>query len=731
MKSIFSPKELSKLYNRIKITYNPASYSFKDRLIEGSSDLRNELISYVDYDTEAELVNKIWKHWEEDIRSVRVYGYGFTDVPITSIDSFTRHCVKLFEENSYTIRPMPHSATLVSTDHIHFSIQNIALNLGIEYEDLKKNRALETIITAAYLTTTPSSICTDLKWLSTEMPKDYTYENLHSMQFLKDGLDKKDVATPLILAASILDSANCPVPVVEKAAKPCDTFATDKGRCEIQMTSSSYDNETYEIVLKNMYRETIAFGLEIVYMLDRFLDTYTHRATYEVLTGSMSKEFNDITNCIYKGDPALGVFQPAITLSDIQEERFTQIAKYIESDTVREAVEYAVHNFVNSLGYIKIPSLLGAIISFARNYSFRNIRIKQCAIMYNYCKTNKLLDNGSDHYLLDTLKMGVFSEAIAEEDASIAEEERKSRSMMDLRESKAASASSKPGGGHTCDDISQALDGLVGNFRTSKYGFTIEEVYSDDEKLKLQYESILSKIKLVNAQLIKQIREIKTYNTGGKEAGISSGKLDKKNLYKYKTDKNIFYQNTYKQKECDPAFGIVLDASGSMSGRGISDGKTTMIVLHETLKALGINHSIIDHTCYGKRYTSDLRRYQCFREDKGYRLRKNYALAGIKAESGNCDSGALWFMEKALLRTKNQDKICLIFSDGAPTECSGTDLVEQVRSMERKGIKVIGIGIGFPNISRYYSDYANGNNLKEMLNIVADILKEYVIAKKD
>jgi nitric oxide reductase activation protein len=303
--------------------------------------------------------------------------------------------------------------------------------------------------------------------------------------------------------------------------------------------------------------------------------------------------------------------------------------------------------------------------------------------------------------------------------------------MLDLREERKAGAKCAPGGGHDSTSVSQALDGMIDNFRTEKYGFTVKDVYSDDDSLKSRYEAITSKIKLVNSQLIKQIRDIKTYNVGGKYAGLSAGKLDRKNLHKYKTDKNIFYQNTYKQKECDLAFGIILDASGSMSGRGIEDGKVTMIVLHETLKALGINHSIIDHTCYGKRYTSDLRRYQCFREDKGYRLRKNYALAGITAESGNCDSGALWFMEKALLRTKNRDKICLIFSDGAPTECSGADLVAQVKHMEHMGIKVIGIGINFSSISKYYTDYANGKNLKEMLDIVADILKEYVIAKKD
>ena len=80
---------------------------------------------------------------------------------------------------------------------------------------------------------------------------------------------------------------------------------------------------------------------------------------------------------------------------------------------------------------------------------------------------------------------------------------------------------------------------------------------------------------------------------------------------------------------------------------------------------------------------------------------------------------------------RNKDKICLIFSDGAPTECTGSELREQVRSMEREGIHVIGIGINFNSIKDYYSDYANGKNLKEMLDIVVNILTRYVLEKKD
>ena len=559
----------------------------------------------------------------------------------------------------------------------------------------------------------------------------YDYENLHSLQFLKDNLAAKAWEEMYVVnRVTTFDNVNCPHPPIEHTARPCESFADDAGICETQMTDSDFDIKVYEETLKLMYIETVAFGLEFAYVINKHTNAYTNRLIYELCTGTMKDTGNRLTDLIYKRGKS--EFQPAVDLPDAPEERFEAILSYVQSPEVDTELNAICDSFIGRFGYHYIPSLMGAVLSFAKNYSYKTIRIKQCAILYNYCKANKLIKLGSsDDILADTEDTSGFTKEVAYAVSASEAEESTRKRMLDLREERKAGAKCAPGGGHDSTSVSQALDGMIDNFRTEKYGFTVQDVYSDNDSLKSKYEAITSKIKLVNSQLIKQIRDIKTYNVGGKYAGLSAGKLDRKNLHKYKTDKNIFYQNTYKQKECDLAFGIVLDASGSMYGRGIEDGKVTMIVLHETLKALGINHSIIDHTCYGKSYTSDLRRYQCFREDKGYRLRKNYALAGITAESGNCDSGALWFMEKALLRTKNRDKICLIFSDGAPTECSGADLVAQVKHMEHVGIKVIGIGINFSSISKYYTDYANGKNLKEMLDIVANILKEYVIAKKD
>ena len=283
-------------------------------------------------------------------------------------------------------------------------------------------------------------------------------------------------------------------------------------------------------------------------------------------------------------------------------------------------------------------------------------------------------------------------------------------------------------------EYNHVLDGGSGSFKTSMYQMQVINAKHEktvDDKAIEAYNKIAARSKIYTASFAKQLREIKSYNTGYKDSGKSAGKLDRKNLYRHKFDSHIFYNNEYKQKESDLAVGVMLDASGSMTGTGIENGLLTVLTLHEVLRSLNINHSIMDHTNCGKKYTCDVRVYQYFKGCKEYSPDRAYQIANIRARSGNCDSGALWYMEQALLRTKNKDKICLMFSDGAPTECSGADLVNQVAHMERNGIVVIGIGINFPEIAQYYTKYANGKNLGQMLNITSKILKDYILHKKE
>lgn len=231
------------------------------------------------------------------------------------------------------------------------------------------------------------------------------------------------------------------------------------------------------------------------------------------------------------------------------------------------------------------------------------------------------------------------------------------------------------------------------------------------------------------ARFGRKLREIRTYNIGGKMPGLETGKLDRKNLYKYRTTSKIFYNNTYKQREHDLAVGVLLDESGSMCGEGIENGRAALVLMHEVLTNLNINHCIAGHTSSGRMHDVIINPYVWFRENKNYVPKKCTALATISAKSGNCDSGALYFMEQEFMKTHNSDKLCLIFSDGAPTECTEEELKAQVEHMEKRGIKVIGIGVDFPNIAKYYKDHANGTSLLSMLDITCDILQRYILQK--
>lgn len=730
---MLTPKQLNAIYNRIKIRYNPSSYSFKDRLVNLTSYTARtaQTMETVDYLTESKLVGKIADFWAvPGTTPLKKFGSVVTG---NWNDNFINEHCESANHDTRIIEPFPYSSVVSWNDNLNVGIPCLARAFGIK--DFESTKMFEAYIALCYLLTTPKSIASDLKWISTLMPSIYSYENLHNMQYLKDALESRDTDNLYILmdSADPFNNINPPLTGGHKGEFPNGGYsniaASVTGETlSLKVIPSDSAIKSYNMLrLHVAYMEAVAFGLETAYMAK----TYLSAKDNAMLHTTWEHKVNDLTNLIYLKDKS--VLIPALEMSDNPEERFLQISGYIQSPPVQHTIENMVHQAYSGNTYTSIPTTFGIVLAFAMNYSLRNIRIHQCAILYNYCKANKLLNKHDMNVEGEvTEAFSGFMEAVTDSGAAGTKDRKKS--MLDVDESGTSTLPPKrvlENEQHDGAQLSAMLDGLTDHFKTERYTFNIKEVYSDKEALRDKYMAIASKVKLVNTQLIKQIREIKTYNVGGKYAGLPKGKIDRKNIHKYKTDKNVFYNNTYKQKECDLAIGIVLDASGSMWGTGIENGIVTMIVLHETLKALGINHSIIDHTYYGSKYRTDIRRYQCFKEDKGYKLTKNYALADITAESGNCDSGALWFMEKALMRTKNKDKICLIFSDGAPTACSDIDLINQVRHMEKLGIKVIGIGIGFPNISKYYTDYANGNNLKEMLNITADILKEYVIMKKD
>lgn len=366
--------------------------------------------------------------------------------------------------------------------------------------------------------------------------------------------------------------------------------------------------------------------------------------------------------------------------------------------------------------FVHTNNVLEPLIAFSQCKALYTHRVESLRIMYLCCKEEGLLPDSGNLSDGESALFNTMLEAASESE------------LMPLHSHKRYSEVNAITEASRLPSAISDLDTREGEFTIDQYQYTVTQKRITSEAEKLAYEKVTSKVTLLCKDFVRKVKEIRTYNTGGKKTGLCAGKLDTHAMYRYKASPDIFYNNTYKQLESDLAFGIILDISGSMYGDGIENGKITMILLHEALKNLGINHSIIGHTSNGYHDVS-IEKYQSFREEAGYATHKNYALAGLSAKCGNCDSGALHYMQHSMRRVQNKDKIILIFSDGDPTECSENELIQKVRDIEADGIKVIGIGINFPNIARYYRDCANGKNLKDMLSIVSRILQEYILKK--
>lgn len=714
MAALFTPAEANALYNKCKISYDPHSYSLRDglKLTTDIGTMYKHHISCAGFGAEQQLV-------------MAIHNYHKTS-GTAYIKSAMHPPAAVDDECAVTWGIGPADTALGKKDDMYVSLAYLG-DLGFDGRVLKSGRMLEAIVQTCVALSSPKSCCADLHWLTTEFAGD-VYEDLHNFKRLTDALEAHAPIIP-VYAHTAVPLGQC-VPAVS-------VYTKHRGYLHPTGLDPKEKSHFTDHTVTVQMLATLYYFFEVLWAMHSLSDPKLVELVHVYAHRMPPVACSNIENVFFEG-LGTGTVKLRDKVAEIiaienPKARFEAYRKYAKTEDFEGIAVRNATDFLRGSPEALISAGFGTLVGFAQSYSNTWVRVNHCRILYEYAMTHKLLDEFDDSDELGEIDDGVTALSTAAGSAATTfstATEKSSSDLMDLKIGSKSGVGGTPGATSYTSPTYEALDKAKAKYTDGRYEFKVEDRVDFSDTARKKYETIASKVSLVNRLLTQRIREIKTYNTGGKQAGLSSGRLDRKAVYRYKYDSNIFYNNTYKQLESDLAFGIILDISGSMHGKGIENGRITMIVLHETLKALGINHSIIGHTAHG-RYTCDIERYQSFREDKTYHTRKNYALASLEAQNGNCDSASLFYMERALMRAKNPDKVCVIFSDGQPTECTGTDLREQVAHMERNGIKVIGIGIDFPEIADYYKDYANGKNLTDMLNIVTNILKEYILKKKE
>ena len=684
MASKITPEEATAMYNIAKIKFDPTSYSLKGNLILDQKEavLKNEHISSFSDSALNDMLDAISE------KERRRYAKSFKSVLGTNTIQYSRAGVFCIQQDNLYICKKALDTLFPRYSNYPRTLQAIAM-LCVALNSAKS-----------------CSKC--MAWFAIPGCELLDYESLYNLQYLRDQLCDKSQQLSVFKRTSLCVSC---LPEAYEDRAP----AYNEGFCE-----SMYG--AYFFAFEVMWAIN-ALPVEFRDVIKQLIQSSSRTDTYEAF---FNPYINVTANEIYLNtdlEAAIAITSP--------KERFKAYQEIVKKEAPAVITAIDAYKKATLSKPVGLNFMMCAFASFVGQLSITHIRINTIRIIYEYCKVNKCLPKIDKSEFSSFMKCASSIEGSeAERDLFRLDSEDGHALKYDEEDEEEDEESVDIESPHSDDTpLFEALDQIKSSFKAGCYRFDVHDVIDVSPRSSAEYKAISDKVTLVNKLLIRRIKAIKTYNVGGKNPGQASGKLDRKALYRYKYDPNIFYNNTYKVLESDLAFGVILDESGSMSGKGIANGRIAMVVLHETFKALGINHSIIGHTSDG-RYHSEITRYQAFKEDKTYTVCKNYALVSTEAKSGNCDSGALYYMEKAFSRVRNKDKICLIFSDGAPTECTGTDLKNQVAAMEKAGIKVIGIGINFPSIAKYYKSYANGRNLTDMLNIISRILEEYVLKKK-
>lgn len=755
----FSPIKLNRMYTKVKIKTDPFNYKLSDRIIPATlSKMFGLVTSKKSFTTELLILNKLGYTCTENLHIRKdlcesVWGTD-TGVPIEYYTIGTPLLLKL--NHLYITENVP--ITLNRLNHLKADWSKKSVR---ELDDMLDENIilpdLETLVTLYEKCVSKASLIPYMYYLLTDY-KDYTLNDLvNNVHFAK----ALSTNTP-ILADDSLTNLTCLIYETGMSGTGLESDVEDVTvRRTIRATPSSFMTHTTKGYVPHKKLSTfmvLVYGCEVMYQLSKVMDEsnkadfsklFNYKATgfeTDVLYASAACgkiHVRNITSWLYSMEHGYIKINPAVEdlFNDNMEIRFNNYQKYVSDLIASETKAGSLYNLdcitkgepnmvFSKVLTILIPSLyeysaqkyrvslLQYLIILAKSKGIdisRVVRASKGEAGSGYTSMKGLLD-------LDTCTYDDDDEEDLDEEDDDSEDEEDEDEDED-----------EDSGGH-CESNENGpaledLEVLKNDLSKSKYNYNIRHVSSTTTSSSSEYNNISNNLDFLAKLLSKKIKDIKTYNSGGKQPGQSSGKLDRKNLWKYRQTPNIFYNNNYKIKEMDLAFGIILDQSGSMGGSGIENGRIAMILLHKVLTALSINHSIIGHDSKGM-HQSNIYPYYYFNEEYKHSIATPYALAKAKALNGNCDSGALYYMQSLFKRVHNKDKICIIFSDGQPTECTGVELRQQVKNMEKDGIHVIGVGINFSDIKDYYSDNANGKTLTDMCNIIVSILSRYVLEVK-
>tara|TARA_B110000438_G_scaffold281294_1_gene307327 strand:- start:186 stop:1994 length:1809 start_codon:yes stop_codon:yes gene_type:complete len=293
-----------------------------------------------------------------------------------------------------------------------------------------------------------------------------------------------------------------------------------------------------------------------------------------------------------------------------------------------------------------------------------------------------------------------------------------------------------------------------------------EDLESDNEIIRLRksLDQQLTNLQSLVAKLANKLqRQLLAKQNRSWEFDLEEGMLDSSKLSKIIIDP--FHSLSYKrEKEIqfkDTIVTLLIDNSGSMRGRPISVAAICADILSRTLERCSVKVEVLGFTTKnwkgGKSREkwnlknkpknpgrlNDLRHIIYKSADKPWRLtKKNLGLMlkeGLLKE--NIDGEALMWAFKRLAIRKEERKILMVISDGAPVDDStlsvnsGNYLEKHLKQTvkwieENSNIEILAVGIGH-DVTRYYKRAIKIADVQELGDVMINQLTKLFIEKKN
>lgn len=240
-----------------------------------------------------------------------------------------------------------------------------------------------------------------------------------------------------------------------------------------------------------------------------------------------------------------------------------------------------------------------------------------------------------------------------------------------------------------------------------------------------------------------------------------SGRINPSSLARlYVGDTRVFRRKVeHRSKSFDVS--LLIDCSGSMHhGTGsLSRFQTAMVAAYamgDTLHRIGVNFEILGFTTkphsgeWGETCRKEMSShgvsfgridwlympiFKSFEERWGPKQMERIG-AAFQTEDflrENVDGESVQIAAQRLIGQRSEGKMLVVLSDGAPA-CHTYDrtalnrhLSKSIKSAERAGIKVIGVGIDTDMVSRYYSDYIVLNDVTKLPTELVDQIQKVLL----